>query len=122
MRKIITLDSMSHIPQEEAIFVFLSPRGLSKVVSTESIYIRDGNKVLSVGKTRWATKAFGIMNDSPQYGILHPDDISKQKLFYSRSLTKDAFISRLQEWYPDDYEFFLWHPEVLNGKWNKDKE
>lgn len=64
MRKIITLDSMSHIPQEEAIFVFLSPRGLSKVVSTESIYIRDGNKVLSVGKTRWATKAFGIMNDS----------------------------------------------------------
>jgi hypothetical protein len=120
MRKVITLDSISAIPQEEAICVFLASKRLSKVVSTESIYIRYGDKVLPIGIKRWAIRAISIMNNRPQYGILHPDDISKEKLFYSGTLTQDNFISKLQEWYPDDYEFFLWHPEALEGKWNKD--
>lgn len=111
---------MSAIPQEEAICVFLASRGLAKVVSTESIYVRDRNNALPVRKNRWAIRAFGIMNDRPQYGIIHPDDIPKAKLFYSGTLTRDAFISKLQDWYPDDWEFFLWHPEVLEGKWNRD--
>lgn len=120
MRKIITLDSTSAIPQEEAICVFIAARGLSKVVATENIYIRDSNNVLSVRKNRWAIRAVGIINDHPQYGILHPDDIYGQNLLYNPRLRRDVFISKLQEWYPDDWEFFLWRPEVLEGKWNKE--
>ena len=117
MRKIITLDSMSDIPQEEAICVFLAPRGLAKVVSRENIYIRNGDRAF---KNRWAIRAISIMNYRPQYGILHPNDICGQNLLYNPNLKKDAFLSKLKEWYPDDLEFFLWHPEVLEGKWNKE--
>lgn len=120
MREIITLDSTSAIPEKEAICVFIAARGLSKVVSTENIYIRDSNNVLSVRKNRWAIRAISIMNYRPQYGILHPDDIYGQNLLYNPNLKKDTFLSKLQEWYPDDWEFFLWHPEVLEGKWNKE--
>jgi hypothetical protein len=122
MRKIVTLDSFSDIPNEEAIYVFLSSRGLSKVVSTENIKIMDMNlnRAVSVRKNRWALRELSIMTGRSQYGILHPNDFSKEKLLYSPNLTRDAFISKLQEWYPEDYEFFLWHPEVLEGKWNKE--
>lgn len=32
--------------------------------------------------------------------------------------TKEAFLEKIKENYPEDFDFFLWHPEIFSGKWN----
>ena len=34
------------------------------------------------------------------------------------SISKESFLEILSSCYPEDYEFFLWHPEAINGKWS----
>jgi hypothetical protein len=31
----------------------------------------------------------------------------------------EEFLSDLKKIYPEDYEFFLWHPSAANGIWNE---
>jgi hypothetical protein len=33
------------------------------------------------------------------------------------SVSKESFLEILSSCYPEDYEFFLWHPEAIDGKW-----
>lgn len=33
--------------------------------------------------------------------------------------TRDNFLSILEEYYPEDLEFFIWHPEVFNGEYHE---
>jgi hypothetical protein len=33
--------------------------------------------------------------------------------------TKDEFLSMLEKHYPEDLEFFIWHPEVFNGEYHE---
>lgn len=33
--------------------------------------------------------------------------------------TKEEFFSKLEEYYPEDLEFFIWHPEVFNGEYHE---
>lgn len=33
--------------------------------------------------------------------------------------TRDKFLSILEEYYPEDLEFFIWHPEVFNGEYHE---
>jgi len=35
------------------------------------------------------------------------------------TVSKDSFIEILSSCYPEDYEFFIWHPEAINGEWNQ---
>ena len=37
------------------------------------------------------------------------------------SVPKDSFLEILFSRYPEDYEFFLWHPEARNGIWEEDR-
>jgi len=131
MKKIIVLEAMSNLPTEEAIYVFVDSSNtllnkLVKVVSTKSIHLRTIDKTtsqfgnISISKKQWAIRSIRFREKCSEYAILHPDCISKENMLYNRSLTKEAFLFKLQEWYPDEYEFFLWHPEVFEGKWNKD--
>jgi hypothetical protein len=34
-------------------------------------------------------------------------------------INMEEFLSDLKKIYPEDYEFFLWHPEAINGEWNQ---
>jgi hypothetical protein len=33
------------------------------------------------------------------------------------SVSKESFLEILSSCYPEDYEFFIWHPEAIIGKW-----
>jgi hypothetical protein len=35
------------------------------------------------------------------------------------TISKESFIEILSSCYPEDYEFFIWHPEAINGEWNQ---
>jgi hypothetical protein len=32
-------------------------------------------------------------------------------------LSQNEFLEKLRIFYPEDFSFFLWHPEALNGEW-----
>jgi hypothetical protein len=32
---------------------------------------------------------------------------------------KEGFLSMLEKHYPEDLEFFIWHPEVFNGEYHE---
>lgn len=32
---------------------------------------------------------------------------------------RDNFLSTLEKYYPEDLEFFIWHPEVFNGEYHE---
>ena len=34
------------------------------------------------------------------------------------TVSKELFMEILSSSYPEDYEFFLWHPEATRGIWN----
>lgn len=31
---------------------------------------------------------------------------------------KDIFLQKIMQLYPDDFEFFIWHPEIFDGIYN----
>ena len=33
--------------------------------------------------------------------------------------TKEAFLEKMKENYPEDFEFFLWHPKIFDGEYLK---
>ena len=36
-----------------------------------------------------------------------------------RTVSKESFLGILSSCYPEDYEFFIWHPSAANGIWNE---
>lgn len=36
-----------------------------------------------------------------------------------RTVSKESFLDILSSCYPEDYEFFIWHPSAANGIWNE---
>lgn len=43
-----------------------------------------------------------------------------QKSGWGISIKKEDFLSQLQEDFLEDFEFFLWNPEALDGKFSND--
>jgi hypothetical protein len=35
----------------------------------------------------------------------------------SNEVSKAEFLDALKSYYPDDFEFFLWNPDILNGSY-----
>jgi hypothetical protein len=68
--------------------------------------------VNSVGKTLWY---FGFHTN---YGTDKTFIVSPDGKFISYKNIED-FLSGLKDNYPEDYEFFLWHPSAANGIWNE---
>lgn len=124
MKKVQTLNYLSALPIEDGISVFLNSRSLNsnrdyfKVLSHEGLDFKDG-KYVWVGNDDRILWGIDSIKITVRYGVLHPDDLGRKKFAYDLNLNKESFLSIIKEWYPDDYDFFLWHPEVLESKWNR---
>ena len=59
--------------------------------------------------------------DTHQYTLRPPGDMSyslRCKRFAGEFGKKELFL-QIKEFYPEDFQFFLWHPEVEFGIWNE---
>ena len=80
----------------------IDPSFVNQVVSFDGIKI-----IWSFGPSQYAIRP---LEDFGYYVYLN---------YFSKDFSKKNFISQIKELYPEDFEFFLWHPEVEYGVWNK---
>ena len=54
----------------------------------------------------------------PSFGIQKTQHAIQDLQGNLTSVSEESFLTILSSCYPEDYEFFLWHPEAINGKWS----
>ena len=73
------------------------------------------NHIISINSDdtiMWKVNFFLYRNTFTSY-IISPS--AKRTLY----INMEEFLSDLKKIYPEDYEFFLWHPSAANGIWNE---
>ena len=82
-------------------------------IDYDTIYIKQkyGKYDKSADIVRYCKK------DRSHWAILRS---GKYLIFRHKFVTvpKESFIEILSSCYPEDYEFFVWHPEIFNGQFN----
>lgn len=123
MKKIHTRNYLSNLPTENGISVFSIIEGIDNRKDYFKVLSHVGLQFINK-RYVWADNDYRIfwgMDHSKfntRYGVLHPEEFGKKKFHYDLNLRKESFLLKIKEWYPDDYQFFIWYPEALNFEWN----
>jgi len=103
MKPVKVYDGVSDIPwwRERAIFITRYPQYKD---SFQSVVASNGKLIV------WG---FGIHN----YTIRNPGDkdINCSWRSFGAEMSRDQFFLRIADWYPEDFEIFIWHPELKYG-------
>lgn len=86
---------------------------------TNSIVFETESKAIIGDRSVWEVVSYGFdagleWHIRPEFKAFSIFDTRLGK--WNNYLTKEDFLSNLTEAYPDDVEFFLFHPEALDGK------
>ena len=73
---------------------------------------KNNNKVVKFdSRARIFWVVFPLYNSSPLYNFQNLQG-------ELRTVSKESFLGILSSCYPEDYEFFIWHPEAIIGEWS----
>lgn len=99
----------SDYPAEGGIFAFFSDAGFPiKVVSLDE-WLRGGNFLKN--RIRWMIWLTELRKSKILYGIGEKDDPTMQFIILKG---RESFLENIEKKYPEDLEFFLWHPYFLD--------
>ena len=87
------------------IYMTFSP-SINHIISINS----DG---IVIWKMQYQKMQYHREGQSYKHYIVSP---GTKRTFY---INMEEFLSDLKKIYPEDYEFFLWHPSAANGFWNE---
>jgi len=110
MKVIKTQASASSIGEEDAIYIILPM--LDRTYLDSIIRLLDGGVVW-----RFAPHDTYEINHNFIRAVDHSADGTPND--WGIYLTKEGFLSRLEKYYPEDLEFFIWHPEIFNGEYHE---
>ena len=88
---------------------------------------RDHRVINVIMSPKFGTKFYKFDSSARVFWAIYPS-IGIQKSQYAiqdlqgvlTSVSEESFLTILSSCYPEDYEFFLWHPEARKGEWEND--
>lgn len=88
---------------------------------------RDHRVINIIMSPKLGNKFYKFDSSARVFWAIYPS-IGSQKSQYAiqdlrgvlNPVSEESFLTILSSCYPEDYEFFLWHPEALNGEWKND--
>jgi len=112
MKVIKTQDSVSSIGKEDAIHIILLMPMLDRTYIDSIIRLLD-----EVVLWRFAPHDTYGISDNFIRAVEHSADGATD--LWGIYPTRDNFLSMLEKYYPEDLDFFIWHPEVFNGEYHE---
>lgn len=88
---------------------------------------RDHRVINVIMSPKFGTKFYKFDSNALVFWAIYPS-IGTQKSQYAirdlqgalTSVSEESFLRILSSCYPEDYEFFVWHPEAIRGEWEND--
>ena len=110
MKEVVTLDdgaSMNFSP-EDAKNTIVVMSGLSTFLGQE------GKRDLDIISYDWRGDiSWSIWTLKKSYSIF--DKVSHN---FMDVKSRGDFLEKVKDQYPEDFDFFIWHPDIIDGVWN----